>query len=106
MTYIIPKSRQVASSILLGVISRFTADFRIIKDMDCSPDKREVNKLNFWKNGKRFNILAIYSPHNNKPDFPYLNSSTRNVFLGECNAYSPIWGYDDSNEKRRGSFEF
>ncbi|GFY76161.1 reverse transcriptase domain-containing protein [Trichonephila inaurata madagascariensis] len=95
--YILPKSRQMVSGLLVGVKTGLTADFRIIKDMDCSPDKNEVIKLNLWKNGKRFNILAIYSPPNNKPDFSYLNSSTRTVLMGDFNAHSPIWGYIDSN---------
>ncbi|GFS97251.1 hypothetical protein TNCV_1824231 [Trichonephila clavipes] len=89
--YIFPQSRQVASGEwLVGVKTRLTADFRIIKDMDCSLDKIEVIKQNLWKNGKRFNILTIYSTPNNKPDFSYLDSLTRTVFLEEFNAHSPI----------------
>ncbi|GFY77866.1 hypothetical protein TNIN_73271 [Trichonephila inaurata madagascariensis] len=79
--YILHQSRQVASGMLVGVKTGLTADFRIIKDMDCSPDKSEVIKLNLWKNGKRFSILTIYSTPNNKPDFSYLNSDS-NCFPG------------------------
>ncbi|GFS47491.1 hypothetical protein TNCV_1612291 [Trichonephila clavipes] len=89
--YILPQSRQVASGKwLIGVKTRLTADFRIIKDMDCSLDKIEVIKQNLWKHGKRFNIFTIYSTSNNKPDFSYLNSLTRTVFLEEFNAHFPI----------------
>ncbi|GIY49133.1 hypothetical protein CDAR_308421 [Caerostris darwini] len=65
--YVLTKSRQVASDILIGVKKELTADFRIIKTMGTDSGKSEVVHLDVWKCEAHFKILAIYSLPSNSP---------------------------------------
>ena len=47
--YSLPKYRQVASGILIGVSNSLCAEFKIIKEMGNSEDKSEIVKVNVWK---------------------------------------------------------
>ena len=88
--FILFRSGQVASGILVGIKSRVTVDFRIIKYMESSFDKNEVVEINVWKIQRPLKIFAIYSPPNNKTDFSFHNSSSHPIFLGDFNAHSPM----------------
>ena len=70
--YSLPKYRQDASGILVGVSNSLSVEFKIVKDMGNSEDKSETVKVNVWKQGNNFAIYAIYSPPNNKLDFTAL----------------------------------
>jgi hypothetical protein len=60
--YSLPKYRQIASGILVGVRNSLSAEFKLVKEMGNSEDKSEIVKVNVWKQGKNFTIYAIYSP--------------------------------------------
>ncbi|XP_042911637.1 uncharacterized protein [Parasteatoda tepidariorum] len=95
--YLLPKARQVASGLLMGVKKHLTSDFQIIKEMNDS-DKTELIKLKIWKDGHAFKIYSTYCPHNNTPHYnlPSILSST--IFIGDFNAHSLKWGYNDTNQ--------
>ena len=44
--YSLPKYRQIASSILIGVRNSLCAEFKIVKKMGSSKDKSEIVKVN------------------------------------------------------------
>jgi hypothetical protein len=60
--YSLPKYRQIASGILIGVRKSRCAEFKIVKEMGNSEDKSEIVKVNVRKKGNNFTIYAIYSP--------------------------------------------
>jgi len=95
--YSLPKYRQDASGILVGVSNSLSVEFKIVKDMGNSEDKSETVKVNVWKQGNNFAIYAIYSPPNNKPDFTSLYVTRKTILIGDFNAHSPKWGYKDTN---------
>ncbi|GFU51679.1 hypothetical protein NPIL_147801 [Nephila pilipes] len=96
--YALPKFRQVASGILIGVKKELAANFRIIKAMATDCDKSEVVHLDVWKSRVLFKILAIYNLPCNSPDFSYVNHCKHTIFVGDFNAYFPKWGYSNTNE--------
>jgi len=95
--YSLPKYRQAASGILIGVSNSLFAEFKIVKEMGNSEDKSEIVKVNVWKKGNNFTVFAIYSPPNNKPDFTSLCVTSKTILIGDFNAHSPKWGYKDTN---------
>jgi len=44
--YSLPKYRQIASRILIGVSNSLCAEFKIVKEMGSSKDKSEIVKVN------------------------------------------------------------
>ncbi|GFU44250.1 hypothetical protein NPIL_259421 [Nephila pilipes] len=105
--YVLPKFRQVAGGILIGVIKELTADFCIIKVMETDCDKSGVVSMNVWKSGVVsmnvwksgvLKILGIYSPPCNSPDFSYVNHCKYTIFVGNFNAHSLMRGYYDTSE--------
>ena len=95
--YLMSKHRQVASGILVGVRSHIISDFTEIKEMGNTQDKSEIIKLDVWKNTHRYRIYAVYNPPNNKPDFSFLDFTGKTILLGDFNAHSNLWGYQDTN---------
>ena len=95
--YGLPKYRQIASGILIGVSNSLCAEFKIVKEMGSSEDKSEIVKVNVWKKGNNFTIYAIYCPPNNKPDFTSLHITSKTVMIGDFNAHNPKWGYKNTN---------
>jgi len=95
--YRLPKYRQVASGILIGISKSLFAEFKIVKEIGNSEDKSEIVKVNVWKKGNIFTIYAICSPPNNKPDFTSLYITSKTIMIGDFNAHSPKWGYKDTN---------
>jgi len=87
--YSLPKYRQIASSILIGVSNSLCGEFKTVKEMENSEDKSEVVKVNVWKKGNNFTIYAIYIPPNNKPDFTSLHVTRKTVMIRDFNAHSP-----------------
>ena len=47
--YSLPKYRQIASGILIGVSNSLCAEFKIVKEMGSSENKSEIVKVNVWK---------------------------------------------------------
>ena len=95
--YSLPKYRQIAIGILVGVSNSLSAEFKIVKEMGNSEDRSEIVKFNVWKQGKNFTIYAIYSPPNNKPDFTSLSVTSKTILIGDFNAHSSKCGYKDTN---------
>jgi len=60
--YSLPKYRQIASGIVIGVSNFLCAEFKIVKEMGSSEDKSEILKVNVWKKGNNFTIYAIHNP--------------------------------------------
>jgi len=87
--YSLPKYRQVASGILIGISKSLCAELKIVKEVGNSEDKSEIVKVNVWKKGNNFTIYAIYSPPNNKPDFTSLYITSKTIMIGDFNAHSP-----------------
>jgi len=54
--YSVPKYRQIAGGILIGVSNSLCAEFKIVKEMGSSEDKSEIVKDNVWKKGNNFTI--------------------------------------------------
>lgn len=90
--HILPKNRQIASGILVGVKCNLTSTFCIVKEMDTS-DKIEITKTEIWKNNEHYKIYSIYNPPNNKPDLTTINIEPKTIIIGDFNAHSQIWGY-------------
>jgi len=65
--YGLPKYRQIASCILIGVSNSLCAEFKIVKEVGSSEDKSEIVKVNVWKKGSNFTIYAIYSSRTTNP---------------------------------------
>jgi hypothetical protein len=87
----LPRYRQIASGILIGVSNSLCAEFKMVKEMCNSEDKSEIIKVNVWKKGSYFTIYAIYSPPNN-PGFTSLYVANKTIMIGDFNAHSPKWG--------------
>ena len=47
--YSLPKYRQIASGILIGVSNSLCAEFKMVIEMSSSEDKSEIVKVNVWK---------------------------------------------------------
>ena len=47
--YSLPKYRQIASGILIGVSNSLCAEFKMVIEMSSSEDKSEILKVNVWK---------------------------------------------------------
>ncbi|GFS38283.1 hypothetical protein NPIL_594561 [Nephila pilipes] len=60
--FLLPKYRQVASGILIGVRNELIADFKGIKSMGTSIDKSEIVKIQLWKEDTLFKIFDFYIP--------------------------------------------
>ncbi|VDO09719.1 unnamed protein product [Rodentolepis nana] len=78
--YLRPKYRQVASGILTGVKEGLTSHYDLIK-----------------KCQNHLKIYAVYNPPQNCPKFDFLNTSHKTVVVGDFNAHSTRWGYEDTN---------
>jgi len=80
--YSLPRYRQIASGILIGVSNSLCAEFKMVKEMGNSEDKSEIMKVNVWKKGNNFTIYAIYSPPNNKSGFTSLYVANKTIMIG------------------------
>ena len=91
-----PKSRQIASGILIGVHKNLINKFTIIKTMD-EDDRMEVIKIDVWKQENHFKIYGLYNPPNNVPNMEVLELSSKTVVVGDFNAHMKEVGYSDDN---------
>jgi hypothetical protein len=79
--YSLPKYRQIASGILIGVSNSLSMEFKQLKEIGNSDNKSKIVKVNVWKQGNHFTIYAIYSPPDNKPDFTSLNVTSKTIMI-------------------------
>ncbi len=96
-TRILPKSRRIASGILVGVKKDWTSDFHEISNFS-SYNGAEIIKLDVWKMKRHFKIYGCYSPPaNTKLDFSLLTFPSKTILCGDFNGHSPLWDYRDLN---------
>jgi len=95
--YSLPKYRQIASGILIGISNSLCAEFNIVKEMGSSEYKSEIVKANVWKKGNNFTIYAIYNSPNNKPHFTSFHVTSKTVMIGDFNVHSLKWGDKNTN---------
>ena len=95
--YILPKARQIASGMIIGVKHNITHSFEIVRESNDS-NKLEITKMEVWKNKERFRIYFIYNPPNNKLDLNSIVITQKTIVVGDFNGHSQTWGYENSNE--------
>ncbi|GFV83855.1 probable RNA-directed DNA polymerase from transposon BS [Trichonephila clavipes] len=96
-TKILPKSRRIASGILVGVRKGLISDFHEISNLS-SYNGAEIIKLDVWKRKRHFKVYGCYSPPGNtKLDFSLLTFTSKTILCGDFNAHSKRWNYSDLN---------
>ncbi|GFS74956.1 hypothetical protein TNCV_1396241 [Trichonephila clavipes] len=96
-TKILPKSRRIASGILVGVRKGLISDFHEISNLS-SYNGAEIIKLDVWKRKRHFKVYGCYSPRGNtKLDFSLLTFTSKTILCGDFNAHSKRWNYSDLN---------
>ncbi|GFS97767.1 hypothetical protein TNCV_2559141 [Trichonephila clavipes] len=96
-TKILPKSRRIASGILVGVRKGLISDFHEISNLS-SYNGAEIIKLDVWKRKRHFKVYGCYSPPGNtKLDFSLLTFTRKTILCGDFNAHSKRWNYSDLN---------
>ncbi|KAL1446487.1 hypothetical protein WDU94_006586, partial [Cyamophila willieti] len=103
--HLLPKFRQIASGILVGVKSVLMSTFIIIKEMN-NGDKIKITKTDVWKNNEHYKIYSCYNPPTNTPNLSQINIETKTIVIGDFNAHSPMWGYLDQNSPGREVEDF
>lgn len=95
--YALPRSRQIASGIIVGVRNSITGNFRVLHEMD--DNKFEAVELSLWKDNIRTKLIFVYNPPGNHPLTQILeNEFDKNtIIIGDFNSHSPRWGYKDVN---------
>jgi hypothetical protein len=92
----IPKSRQIASGILIGTCKSLKHIFSIVKKMN-SVDKTEIIKLNVWKTENHVKVFGIYNPPQNNPALSLLDV-TKRTLVRDFNAHLHDVRYKNINE--------
>ncbi|KAG8173404.1 hypothetical protein JTE90_015537 [Oedothorax gibbosus] len=95
------KTRQTAGGILVGIRDTLTSKFSIVKRMEGGVDKSEIAKIDVWKEGKHFRVFSMYSPPRNRPNFDLVEMGKKTILMGDFNAHSFEWGYDNYNAAGR-----
>ncbi|GFV93276.1 hypothetical protein TNCV_386401 [Trichonephila clavipes] len=100
-TKILPKSRRIASGILVGVRKGLISDFHEISNLS-SYNGAEIIKLDVWKRKRHFKVYGCYSPPGNTKlvcvcDFSLLTFTSKTILCGDFNAHSKRWNYSDLN---------
>ncbi|GFW09549.1 probable RNA-directed DNA polymerase from transposon X-element [Trichonephila clavipes] len=96
-TKILPKSRRIASGILVCVRKGLISDFHEISNLS-SYNGAEIIKLDVWKRKRHFKVYGCYSPPGNtKLDFSLLTFTSKTILCGDFNAHSKRWNYSDLN---------
>ncbi|GFV60397.1 hypothetical protein TNCV_3470321 [Trichonephila clavipes] len=96
-TKILPKSRRIASGILVGVRKGLISDFHEISNL-FSYNGAQIIKLDVWKRKRHFKIYGCYSPPGNtKLDFSLLTFTSKTILCSDFNAHSKRWNYSDLN---------
>lgn len=95
--YALPRSRQIASGIIVGVKKTITTNFKIIHEMQ--ENKFEAVEVNLWKNNARTKLVFVYNPPGNSPLTQILEKALdkNTIIIGDFNGHSPRWGYRDVN---------
>ncbi|GFT94340.1 uncharacterized protein LOC103523941 [Trichonephila clavipes] len=100
-TKILPKSRRIASGILVGVRKGLISDFHEISNLS-SYNGAEIIKLDVWKRKRHFKVYGCYSPPGNtKLDFSLLTFISKTILCGDFNAHRKRWNYSDLNSAGR-----
>jgi Endonuclease/Exonuclease/phosphatase family. len=60
-------------------------------------DKIEISNVDVWKNNEHHKIYCCYNPPTNVPNLSPIQIQTKTVIIGDFNAHSPTWGYNDLN---------
>ena len=60
-------------------------------------DKMELSKVEVWKNYEHYTIYRSYNPPNNITNLNSINLRTKTILIGDFNAHSKTWRYQDSN---------
>ncbi|KAI5725988.1 hypothetical protein M8J77_022473 [Diaphorina citri] len=94
--HVLPKARQIASGILVGVKLGLMATFSIIKEMQHN-DTIEITRTDIWKNGEHYKIYSCYNPPKNSPDLTSIKTDPKTIIIGDFNAHSKSWGYKDQD---------
>nr|CUU99687.1 hypothetical transcript [Hymenolepis microstoma] len=95
--HLLPRDRQVASWILTEVKEGLTSHCEIIRRMGSMQDICEKIRINVWKNQNPFKMYTHYNPSQIRPNFNLLNMSHKTIVLGDFNAHSTRWGYENRN---------
>uniref|UniRef100_A0A8D8Q7F5 Endonuclease/exonuclease/phosphatase domain-containing protein n=1 Tax=Cacopsylla melanoneura TaxID=428564 RepID=A0A8D8Q7F5_9HEMI len=95
--HLLPKARQIASGILVGVRENLPCTFKIVKEMNDS-DKIEIVKIDVWNKDEHLKIYCCYNPPTNSPDLSVIIIQSKTVIIGDFNAHSTNWGYQSQNE--------
>ena len=93
-TTILKRARQIASGILIGSKNTLPVKPQILHEMEAN-DKLEAVLVNIWKNRQHFNIIALYNPPSNIPDYEIIQRSIKfnTILIGDFNSPSQRWGY-------------
>ena len=94
--HLLPKSRQIASGILVGVRAKLINYFLQIKTMNDN-DKMEAIKIEVWKENRHLQVYGVYNPPNNVPNLDILEATSRCLVVGDFNAHFEDVGYKDIN---------
>ena len=94
--YNLPKTRQIASGILVGIHKDITHKFYRVKEMH-DTDKCEIVRIETWKLNNHITIYGLYNPPNNKPDLCSLEINSKTIIIGDFNAHFHTVGYKDTN---------
>ncbi|GFY48298.1 uncharacterized protein TNIN_475361 [Trichonephila inaurata madagascariensis] len=99
--YTLPRSRQIASSIIVKIKNNITANFKILHEMQ--DNTFGAVELNLWKGNTQTKLIFAYNPPGNPPLIHILESSLDKniIIIGDFNSHSPKWGYRDINPQGR-----
>jgi hypothetical protein len=94
--YNLPRERQVAAGMIIGVKMGLTARFEILHTME-EDDKMELVQLEIWKGHTKTKFIIAYNPPNNITDkLETLEIDRITLLIGDFNAHKTSWGYRDT----------
>lgn len=104
--YSLPRSRQIASGIIVGAKSSITVKFKLLHKMQ--DNKFEAVELNLWKNNTRTKFIFAYNPPGNTPLTKILDNAIdkNTIIIGDFNCHSKRWGYRDTDSQGKALEDF
>jgi exonuclease III len=94
--YYLPRERQVAAGMIIGVKIGLTARFEILHAME-EDDKMELVQLEIWRGHTKTKYIIAYNPPNNITDkLETLEIDKSIILIGDYNAHNTRWGYRDT----------
>lgn len=97
--FLIKRSRQIASGIIVYVRNSIASKDTIIHEMN-NQDKLEAICIDAWKNGIHFKVIGLYNPPNNLPNLDSIASISNHrntIIVGDFNAHSTRWNYSTTS---------